>query len=114
MKTFIQNINYSLQKKLHEIEMNESNILDIASASIFLLENTFEELKAFVVHYTFKSKEEEIHFFKKVKTSFILQTNILQEDLQYRNIPPRREQYGDKEIIWLKNLTRFSTILRKI
>lgn len=67
MKTFIQNINYSLQKKLHEIEMNESNILDIACASIFLLENTFEELKTFVIQYTFKSKEEEIHFFKKVK-----------------------------------------------
>jgi hypothetical protein len=67
MKTFIQNINYSLQKKLHEIELEESSILDKASASIILLENTFEELKAFVVQYTFKCNEEEIHFFKKVK-----------------------------------------------
>jgi hypothetical protein len=50
MKTIIQYSNYSLQKRLHEIKMNESNILDIASESIFLLEYTFGELKLIMLH----------------------------------------------------------------
>lgn len=68
MISFVQNINKNLQQKLQEIELEESSILDKASASIVLLEKTFEELKAFIIQYTFKCKEEEIHFFKKVKS----------------------------------------------
>ena len=67
MVRFIQNINENLQQRLRQIELSESGILDKTSASVALLEETFEKLKAFVVLYNFKNEEEEIHFFKKIK-----------------------------------------------
>ena len=67
MQKLIYKIENNLQRKLQEIEIEESNILDKASAYITMLENTFEELKSFVVKYTFKNNEEEIDFFKREK-----------------------------------------------
>ncbi|MDP4201155.1 MAG: RteC domain-containing protein [Bacteroidota bacterium] len=65
--TFIQNFTESLHKQLQLIELEESNIIDKASASIALLENQFAELKSLVVEHSFKDKDSEIHFFKKIK-----------------------------------------------
>ena len=67
MKAFFKGINDDLQSKLQAIEMKESNILDKASQAIMLLENAFDELKAYISGYSFESEDEEIHFFKKSK-----------------------------------------------
>lgn len=112
MITFIQNIRNSLQTKLQEIEFGESGILDKASASIVLLENTFEELKAFVIQYTFKNKEEEIGFFKKIKPELFWKLIYYRKICNIEASRPTGSNVGIREY-FMKELDRIQHYFEK-
>lgn len=51
--------------KLEKATQNELNILQMLSKRINIISETIAQLKSYILHYTFSSKEEEIEFFKK-------------------------------------------------
>ncbi|WP_338378740.1 RteC domain-containing protein [uncultured Flavobacterium sp.] len=67
MKNFSEGLLASLEKQLEIIYKVDDKPIVRAKKAIKATINTFEELKTFVLKYGFKSKEEEIEFFKKIK-----------------------------------------------
>lgn len=67
MKNFSEGLLVALEKQLEIIYKEDDKPIMHAEKAIKATINTFEELKTFVVKYTFKSKDEEIEFFKNIK-----------------------------------------------
>lgn len=71
IKEFSNNLYLELEKKLTDIKLNEiSDIQNLKFASYEILRSLME-LKEFILKTGFKDKEEEIHFFKKIKPKFL-------------------------------------------
>jgi hypothetical protein len=62
-----------MTKKLKDIALEESNLLHRYQKCIQVILPVIEELKQFIIGYTFQSIEEEITFFKYVKPKFFSQ-----------------------------------------
>ena len=56
-----------MSEALEQLAMTSDNILQRAERSYNVVEQTLGELKEFIIHYTFKDKQEEIKFFKEIK-----------------------------------------------
>ncbi|CAM3624448.1 RteC domain-containing protein [Flavobacterium gelidilacus] len=67
MKNFSDGLLTSLEKQLETIYRVDDRPIVHAEKAIKATISTFEELKSFVIKYTFNSKDEEIEFFKNIK-----------------------------------------------
>lgn len=61
---------YELEEKLNKINYDYDNPIDMCNKSIETVVSHLKQLKAFVLENHFKSQEEEIYFFKKIKPKF--------------------------------------------
>ncbi|WP_436414087.1 RteC domain-containing protein [Petrimonas sp.] len=112
MMNFIRIINENLHLKLQEIELEESNILDKASAAIRYLENIFEEIKIFIFNYTFNNKEEEIYFFKEIKPHLFCNLIYFRKVYNIETLRPAGSNSAIKEY-YLKELNRIQSYFEK-
>ncbi|RKR80693.1 RteC protein [Mucilaginibacter gracilis] len=69
METVIE-LYEQLKRKLMDIELTATNILELAKLSYQAVETSMIQLKAFVITYTFKDTAEEIYFFRELKPGF--------------------------------------------
>ncbi|MFA7636133.1 MAG: RteC domain-containing protein [Monoglobales bacterium] len=67
MQNFIADLNNKLAAQLQTVELQTHNIIDKSLESLAYVKNALNELKAFLLEYTFENEEEEILFFKKLK-----------------------------------------------
>ena len=71
MLTFVARLKKDIDRNIKTIESGEPDIVKRALAISEMLEEVIGRLKDFIVSYTFRDEEEEIHFFKKVKPDII-------------------------------------------
>ena len=67
MDKYISTLKNKILQSIQEIERRECNAPQESGLIISLLEKAFEELKSFIVNYSFKDDTEEIYFFKEIK-----------------------------------------------
>jgi hypothetical protein len=67
MKKFSESLLATLERQIETIYRADDKPIMHAQKAIKVTVNTFEELKTFVIKYTFNSKDEEIDFFKNIK-----------------------------------------------
>lgn len=67
MEQFTVSLKGKINKEIQIIESEEDNLFHKSTKIIQLLENAFDELKDFILSYTFKYQSEEIQFFKEIK-----------------------------------------------
>jgi hypothetical protein len=70
MIEYIASLKKEVDTKIDQIESSEDNILKKSLAGSQVLAEAFNQLKLFVLTYTFKDDEEEILFFKDIKPKF--------------------------------------------
>lgn len=70
MNHFIPKLQKELNSKLQNIDLEETNTINKAQKSIICIRTALCQLKSFVLNYSFKSEDEEIHFFKEIKPEF--------------------------------------------
>ena len=70
MEQFAVSLKGKINKEIQIIESEEENLFHKSTKIIELLENAFDELKDFILNYTFKYQSEEIQFFKEIKPQF--------------------------------------------
>lgn len=67
MKAYVTSLRHNIEINIQEIESSENNSLSRIKKIISCLHEKLTQLKSFIVSYEFKTKEEEIHFFKELK-----------------------------------------------
>lgn len=70
MLEYIANLKKEVDAKIEQIEISEDNILKKSLAGSQVLAKAFNQLKVFILTYSFKNEEEEILFFKDIKPKF--------------------------------------------
>ena len=64
---FIAKLREETDELVESIESSDSNILKKSLEASHVLAESFDQLKAFILSYQFKDKQEEITFFKEIK-----------------------------------------------
>jgi len=67
MNHFISKLNKNLDNQLQIINLEEPDFLKKAQKSICCIKSALNELKIFVLNYSFIDEAEEINYFKKIK-----------------------------------------------
>lgn len=62
-----EKILFDLDVSLEALEVEESKILEKAEKGIQITKHSLKELRALVIDFQFKSKSQEICFFKNIK-----------------------------------------------
>lgn len=70
---FTDNLSQELNLSLEKINNTQQDALEQASKAIVILQEVMSKLKEFIRTYRFMSVEEEIHFFKNTKPTFLSQ-----------------------------------------
>lgn len=73
IRTFSDDLYQAMKEKLEEIALENSDLIIRTSKSLLTVKSFIKELKKFVLQYHFKTKEEEIIFFKEIKPVFTSQ-----------------------------------------
>lgn len=71
MNLFTKTLRLKLDEELRAIERSAENSIQIADQSYQAVEQALKSLKEFVLEYEFENAEEEIYFFKEIKTDFM-------------------------------------------
>lgn len=71
METFTSHLYSQMQQDLQDISLNNEDTMRKAEQSYYAIEEYLRKLKIFARDYSFKSKEEEIRFFKEIKPLFL-------------------------------------------
>lgn len=109
LNLFIENIYKDLNVSLSNIERKTINKIQTSQEIVAAYYESLLALKSFVSQYTFKSEQEEIHFFKQVKPSLLgellYHNKIIEIEI---NIPPGT----DEDVInyyncHIQHITRF-------
>lgn len=67
MEQFITNLKQKINTEIQLIESEEDSLFTKSTKIIGLLEDASDQLKGFILDYTFKYQTEEIQFFKEIK-----------------------------------------------
>lgn len=67
MIQFTSNLKKNVDAKIEHIESMETSSIDKSLEASILLADTFNQLKVFILSYSFKNEDEEILFFKEIK-----------------------------------------------
>lgn len=70
MQKFVRTLYDDMRASLEEIESSASNTLEWAERSYQAVDAVLQQLKEYIVDYSFKNKAEEILFFKELKPKF--------------------------------------------
>lgn len=67
MEQFTTNLKQKINTEIQLMESEEDSLFTRSTKIISLLEDAFDQLKDFILGYTFKYQAEEIQFFKEIK-----------------------------------------------
>ena len=67
MIQFISSLKKEVDLKIEQIECSEVSVITKSFEASLVLADAFNQLKAFILSYTFESEDEEIMFFKEIK-----------------------------------------------
>ncbi len=67
MNNFITKLNKCLNNQLQTVDFEEPDLLKKSQRSILCIKNALNQLKAFILEYSFSNEAEEIYFFKNLK-----------------------------------------------
>ena len=81
MDIFITNLKNRISQDIQGIKNKNYGILKESGLIISLLEKAFEELKDFIINYSFKEDTEEIAFFKEIKPQLF--SNLVYQNKVY-------------------------------
>lgn len=70
MDKYVSTLKNQILQNIQKVEKMECSISKKSEIVIPQLESSVKELKVFISGYSFKNKEEEIHFFKDIKPQF--------------------------------------------
>jgi hypothetical protein len=73
MEKYVSNIKKKIYQEIQGIEKLNCNNIQESKLIISLLEKAFEDVKSFIVNYSFKDESEEIYFFKEIKPQLFCQ-----------------------------------------
>lgn len=71
MKEFAGELYVTMQEKLEEVDQSAKDSIVKESSYIDIVKSHTYGLKNYLYQYEFSSREEEIHFFKKIKPKFV-------------------------------------------
>lgn len=95
MKAFSDRLYQQMNSALRSISIEANSMLKQAEGSYRTVQEAMQELKNFILHYSFKDEQEEIYFFKDIKPRFLKEL-IFFEELYY--IESGRPVASKKEI----------------
>lgn len=104
MNSFTGNLQSRLELALQEIALSSANEVEKALRSLTAAENALWELKSFMSSYHFNSMEEEIRFFKEIKTGFSKEQIFYTKLLFIENHRPTDNRASLKK--YLRNLLK--------
>lgn len=84
IKTFSSQLQESLKGQLETIGLENPDVITKTSKCLGSVRSVINQLKDFVCRYEFKSKEEEIRFFREIKPLFISQYYYYEKVLSIR------------------------------
>ena len=67
MIDFVRTLQKEINRKIEKVERSEGSTIKKATDASLILINAFDRLKKFIISYEFRSKGEEINFFKEIK-----------------------------------------------
>ena len=73
MEKFVSTLKDKILQNSQVIEKMECSAMHKSALIVSKLENAFEELKSFIINYSFRNDAEEIYFFKEVKPQLFSQ-----------------------------------------
>jgi len=73
MTHFVLELKKNMNSKLQTINLEELDTIKKAQKSVCVINDTLAQLKAFILEYTFRDENEEIHFFKDIKPGILSQ-----------------------------------------
>lgn len=88
MEKFTSTLYANMTEQLDQLVFSTDNILKRAERSYRVVEHTLEELKEYIIDYTFKDKQEEIKFFKEIKPMFLRELLYFMEVFQVESWKP--------------------------
>ena len=109
MKVFSNRLYEQMNSALGTINIEADSMLKQTESSYRTVQEAMQELKGFIIEYSFKDQQEEIHFFKNIKPRFLKEL-IFFEELYY--IESGRPVATTKEVqrylnIHLAHINRF-------
>lgn len=88
MREFAADLYTRMSEQLEALAFTSENILQRAERSYKAVESALKELKDYTIGYDFKSKEEEIAFFKDIKPKFLKELIYFMEVFQVESWKP--------------------------
>lgn len=82
MKAFSNRLYEQMNSALSTISIQADSTLKSTERSYRNVQQAMQELKTFIIQYSFKNQQEEIHFFKDIKPRFLKEL-IFFEELYY-------------------------------
>lgn len=95
MTLFVNKLQLQLDQQLYEFNATEEDFCKKAERCLGAALGTLDELKEFIINYTFTSKEEEIYFFKILKPQFVAKTIYY---LKLVNLQPKMPMGSNKAL----------------
>lgn len=111
MKTFTDTLYKEMLETLKEAFLDSSSLLCKAERSYRIAETLILKLRDFIAEYAFQDKQEEIHFFKKVKPQFQKEVIYWSEIIQIEVNRPLPGSVEDKRYpkILLQGIEQYLT-----
>lgn len=107
MKDFIANLQSEMYAQLEQVKRNEFNVLQLLSKRINIISETISQLKSYILHYTFVSKEEEIEFFKNYEpilySELLLYKRLLELEINRPVSIEDKKKYYSRELKQINN-----------
>ena len=67
MIDFVRTLQKEINRKIDKVERSDNSTIKKATNASLILIHAFDRLKKFIISYEFRSRGEEIHFFKEIK-----------------------------------------------
>ena len=96
-----------MDKRLSEINSNETNIIQRFKSSSSTLLQLLSRLKSYIINYKFKNKSDEVDFFKKIKPKFLSRLIYFRKAFEMQSRLPL-SSVEDEKNFYLKELSKIN------
>lgn len=101
------NLYVEMDKRLSEINLNESNVIQRLKSSSFAILQLLSRLKGYIVNYKFTDKSDEVNFFKNIKPEFLSRLIYFRKAFEMQSRFPL-SSIEEEKIFYLKELKKIS------
>lgn len=101
------NLYVEMDKRLSEININESNVIQRLKSSSSAILQLLSRLKGYIVNYKFNDKSDEVNFFKNIKPKFLSKFIYFRKAFEIQSRLPLSSIEGEKTF-YLNELDKIS------